>query len=91
MTPTEILVATRALIAEPEHWCQKQSQHTLGRTIQRCLSYALECVGGDIAEVTLAYAAIAQHVEIGLVHFNDTHTHAEVIGLLDQVIAENQT
>ena len=99
MTPLEVLTAARTLIAKSEHWCQrtytcdaagKPVDVESGKGKRFCLSMAM-MLASDWENDSLVQAEsyIAQRIEHGgIIRFNDTHTHAEVIGLLDTAIAE---
>ena len=94
MTPLEVLTATRALIGKPEHWCQHKSMSWDAETdeiTQHCLTAAINSAAQERADIANPVFIILQQLSdpnIKLTHFNDTHTHAEVIGLLDQAIEE---
>lgn len=89
MNTLEILTAARTLIHDPDHWCQ-------GTYVDFRLDGDAYCLSGAIFKISAgeydaADRSMIQLSEIAhstVTFFNDTHTHAEVIGLLDQAIAE---
>ena len=98
MTTLEILEAARALIAEPEHWCQgAQALDATGTVRRPCSRLAVRwCSLGATDRVTrykgiradnALYSALGMPPDIGIANFNDSHTHAEVLDLFDRAIA----
>lgn len=101
MTPLEVLTAARALIAEPEHWCRgtyardKAGVKVSPRSpdaVSFCLTEAIYRLSrpdyrlrGEIFQILSRITS-----DSAIAGWQDTHTHAEVIGLLDQAIAEFQ-
>lgn len=88
MTTSEILALTRDMIAEREDW-SPHGWGTLRGNGPRCLLNALHCVVGDVCspEFGRAYYAMARVVggfELGV--FNDTHTHREVLAMIDRAM-----
>lgn len=98
MTRVEILIKARELISVPERW----TQETMARTPlgDECPIDSDEascwCAWGAISRVSTgdyyeAYSLITEMADYGVVNFNDTHTHAEVLGLFDRAIAAAST
>jgi len=87
------LIAARALIEKPEHWCKIHTDREDGaRCIQGAL-YAVHVFGGPIREA-LIEALPPKFIEpvlrnISLMMFNDhlDTTHADVLSLFDRAIA----
>jgi hypothetical protein len=88
----ELLTKTRELIADPKHWRQGSN---IGRG-SYCLLEALRATDNTIKMLTdtTAYKILAEETRIaldgtpiGLARYNDTHSHADVIALLDKAIA----
>ncbi len=99
MTPLEVLQAARALIEKPEHWCiealarNSSGQLEMVESLQAkkfCLLGAIRRITRNNYETeTLACGQINSMLKgHDLIGWQDTHTHAEVIGLLDTAIAE---
>lgn len=98
MTTHEILKLVRENITDPNKWCQRNA-HIGGAG---CLGWhIIKCSGGekwmDLAELeagTFLATFINPGHNYGVLHlagpvisqFNDTHTHAEVLALLDEAI-----
>jgi hypothetical protein len=83
------LERTRALIATPEQWCQRDYQNEIG---QFCLVGALcRVTGANCYEIWHTDAFRALETATGermltLSGWNDTHTHAEVLAAVDAAI-----
>lgn len=83
----QYLIAAKAKIDHPDKWCQRQMQdgegrlcaigatHADGRLSKGSTIYALEC-----ALLLIKYYD-------GIVQYNDTHSHAEVMAIFDLAIA----
>jgi len=96
MTPAEILIAARALIAEEKSWCQgalARNAAGVATTPYRpgavafCSVSAIDLIGGLTESVHDAYAALALFCDDRPTVFNDSHTHAEVLDAYDKAIA----
>lgn len=100
---SETLRAARKLIEKPENWCQWQyAMNADGDRVfvmaddatRWCLSGAMQRVCGSFnGRGRPAYQALLDVVDTGssgraIPHFNDTHTHPEVLAVLDRAIAE---
>ncbi len=81
MTTREVLIEARKAIANPNGWCQEQSRSGAAVCAERAIFDQAETVG----EAHRALDAIPLPGE-ALFHFNDTHTHAEVLALFDRAI-----
>jgi hypothetical protein len=93
----EVLRMTREHLADERNWCPKG-----GRSGRRtCLMLTALDFSGGLIEVLPVYRLLGQaahlrgqqplHRDRGLAlsgAFNDSHSHAEVLGLLDDVIAK---
>ena len=99
MTPLETLRAARQLISDPAKWTQGvAARNRLGSSVDPLAEDAVcFCSIGAIRNVVAednhaferASDALRSHSPIGVIAgFNDTHTHAEVLGLFDAAIAE---
>lgn len=105
-----VLIAARALIAEPEHWTQDTSARTAeglscsvvdSELYSRCMVAAINHVTASHYEDTLSYLGeligptpeqpYNASVTSRPVYFNDHHTHAEVLELLDRAIGPDTT
>jgi hypothetical protein len=95
MTPTEILRRTKALIHDPEHWCNDAPPGRRGDA--RCLATAFAAIHRDdlaspfAEEQVHAFRDAAEAIThaIGTWRWgtwNDSHTHAEVMDALDRAI-----
>lgn len=102
MTPKEILIKARELIADPEHWIQGVNAQDADESevdpedetaVCFCMAGALLHVGaGDAAFRIEAHAALvrAAQATCGLISpFNDDpdRTHADVLAAFDKAIA----
>lgn len=94
MTVKEVLIAARAKIADPVNWTQGEyARNADGADCEGddavcwCAIGAIQesCDDYDTARDALEYL----HAVMGTYpyHFNDTHTHAEVIAKFDEAIA----
>lgn len=98
MTPLEILRAARAKIEKPENWCQRfPAKNEYGNPTHPgssqadswCAFGAIHFVGGWWPEAKEARKELDKQAPFGCaVAFNDTRTHAEVLGLFDKAIGE---
>jgi hypothetical protein len=102
-TVREVLVRTRERIERPDHWCQHVGALAADRRVVRpadpdacrwCLSSALfDDRGADpYGNATIGAGALLARLVPGrdVIRFNDTHTHAEVLALLDFAIAQTE-
>lgn len=100
MKPSEVLRRARARIEKPENWCQKYyAVNEQGMAVAPeskeacswCSEGALLTIAGmsfNERRRTLLYLdAVTGLSTLGAGHFNDTHTHAEVLDLFDRAIA----
>ena len=98
MTVTETLKAARAKIALREHWAQGIFASDInGRRVHVMSPTAVcFCASGAISNVSnlddrlLARIACENVVSTGLIDYNDTHTHAEVLAMFDRAIAASE-
>lgn len=82
MTTREILVEARKLIERPEDWTPYPGT---GRG-RKCALMALnQAYGGNVME-SRAYSILYSRARTGVAHFNDSHSHAEVLDLFDRAI-----
>jgi hypothetical protein len=96
MTPLETLKAARDLISDPARWTQGAfARDATGAKSRLYLEQAVcFCAVGAIRRVYVPPVAIGSLLKQlpkdcqTLGHFNDTHTHAEVLALFDAAIAE---
>lgn len=97
-TVKDILIAARARIAEPDKWTQGAGARAANGSITRvrskeacrwCVLGAIEVETGPGPDFLAAADAVECQLSDGpwlLSRFNDTHTHAEVLALLDRAI-----
>lgn len=92
MSVVSELLEVRDLISDPAHWCQGQfAKDCTGlhinsrdpRACQWCLEGALLKCHASHTTFNAIYAA----TDGSPVQYNDTHTHAEVVAVVDRVIA----
>ena len=93
------LQATRALIARPEQWTTgRYARNSDGLEVAFnadeatcfCLEGAVMRVAGGDSSANDRYRHIVRAIEAvrpTYIAFNDTHTHAEVLELLDRIIS----
>ena len=87
----EVLVAARALIADPERWCQGTGSDAYGR---RCMHQAIYDAAGRRQSAVFRAACKAIIMEIPtrfppvIATFNDASPHFAVIALFDTAIAK---
>ncbi|APH74148.1 DUF6197 family protein [Aquibium oceanicum] len=97
MTPTEILIKARELIADPKHWTQGQlARSNTGSYINPqhpsavcfCSIGALErAAGGEFNDAYYeARARLRDTLNRCIASFNDNHTHAQVLAKFDEAI-----
>ena len=88
MTTREVLQKARGLIADPAAWGQGEDRDdgTL------CLLQAIDAACGGSPgwgdRFSPALARLRRHAGPVVSEFNDTHTHAEVLAVLDSAIKE---
>jgi len=78
-----ILESARARISDERDWSQGEMEDPSGA---KCVVQALFAAGGGLTECDLLATACGGSP----MKFNDSHSHAEVLGLLDSVIAEEK-
>lgn len=96
----EVLQTARALIDQPEHWCQRAlAKNAQGETIDPddLLSESVVrlCASGAIGKASQqrqwsrhpAFRVLKAYCEGDVVSFNDRHTHAEVLTAFNKAIA----
>jgi hypothetical protein len=81
VTVTDILRAARALIEDEAHWTPGCPRFTNPQTVF-CIVTALREAGGYVE----GSKALRRVTSESLIHFNATHTHAEVLALFDRGI-----
>jgi hypothetical protein len=84
----DVLRAARKRISQPKDWCQGSFgdlDHFDGRG-PRCLVGAL-IEFDELSGTVVSTPALSAACPGGVIVFNDTHSHAEVLALLDDVIA----
>lgn len=95
MTPLEILKAARELIAVPERWTQgalakaydgESLWYGDNRATCFCAEGALKRVCLSDGDSYDAYMELSDAAGMPAHHFNDSHTHPEVIALFDRAI-----
>lgn len=98
MTPKDVLCEARRLIENPDRWVGKcrMAEAVDGREVgpnhpdayRFCLIGALKRASLNEVEYDVARHVVGELLGDHLIGvWNDNHTHAEVIGLLDQAIA----
>lgn len=94
-TAVDILRAARELIAEPEKWTQGayardieglSTNESSRRAVCFCSSGAVYRVGGRDLRRLDAISLLRRAMGGDIVQFNDSHTHAEVLGRWDTAI-----
>jgi hypothetical protein len=106
VTTLDVLQAARNLISDPAHWTQGYWARTAdGDLVQPehpmavcwCVAGAVNKVGLlDKKAIWMAIIALETILDVTpwkrlLFDYNDEHTHAEVLALLDRAIARLQT
>lgn len=97
MSTLEILTAARELISDRKKWTKGETaRDSRSRTVSprderavRWCSFGavVKVTGPDYSAAWCAKRTMDRHIpEIGLYHFNDTHTHAEVLAAFDKAI-----
>lgn len=94
MTPSQILRKAKALIDTPEKWTQGAfARDAKGRGVEtHDVKAVCFCSAGALGKVNHdgpnePYEYLTRSFGGGLVVFNDTHTHAEVMAKWDEAIA----
>lgn len=88
MTVTEALIAARALISDPENWCQGVPKSGC----RRCSLEAISTACGSNDELFRAcHRRLSRAMGALMVSkFNDENDHATVMAAWDKAIAEEQ-
>lgn len=97
----ESLIALRAKIGKLRNWCKYHyALDSTGTPVKPedssackfCLSGAIQALRVDQGISDNLYVNLATALQrdghIGLIHFNDTHTHVQVVKYLDEQIAK---
>ena len=85
-TDKEILIAARKRIENPENWFGNGSYPQEGE-IKECALVALTRISNRLGDAP-SYKLLSKSMDGGIIHFNDSHTHAEVLAAFDRAIAE---
>ena len=96
-TVLDVLIKARKMIKNPQNWCQGAFHNVTARRNSYCAMGAV-----SFAAIALkckpygAFPVLAAALPDGgnardLVHYNDTHAHAEVLALFDAAIANETT
>lgn len=82
----DLLLRARERLGDPAMW----TNCAMGKFGQaRCVGYTLLEIDDYSKTSDAAIRALERHVGIGrVVDWNDTHTHAEVLALLDKAISD---
>ena len=89
------LLAVRKRIEREEDWCGDQAMgyriKPSGKGFAQCLGWTIVEVLGELEKRALAAERLIEKTAGCAVHvFNDSHTHAEVLDLLDRTIARER-
>ena len=84
-TDKEILIAARKRRENPENWFGNGS-YPQGEEIKECALIALTRISNRLADAPF-YKLLSKHMGGGIIQFNDTHTHEEVLTAFDHAIA----
>ena len=92
----DLLRRTRKRIESPDRWCQgffgmsKTGKRVIPESadaVRWCLMGALMAeTGDDMATYMQAANALNYTASEAIIHFNDTHEHAEVLAMIDRTI-----
>ena len=98
MTTKELLIAARALIAEPNNWCQGFTAVRNGEHVSYCMAGAVSrvCADESTSKATETLDALSEAVNNtngrfhSIVGFNDHKetTHEQILAIFDKAIAE---
>lgn len=96
MTDLELLRGIRELIAQREHWNRgSYGLDAQGRDVDlsNATCFCLSGAGAKVLGLDGPDSCFEDRLSLALdvpevIHWNDTHTHAEVLALLDRRIAE---
>jgi hypothetical protein len=91
LTARDVLVAARKLIEKPENWVQGVYRVSCEYGMAYCADGALNAVSPGNPEGAYTALKAAMKSPVGVVYFNDHHTHAEVLAAFDKAIAECST
>ena len=96
----QLLIAARKLIENPEHWTQgvmarncdgHSTYYRNGGAFCFCASGALQRVQADIGltfdDLHRSMWILEGFCPVDILHFNDSHTHQEVLNVFDKAIA----
>jgi hypothetical protein len=96
-SPRDVLIAARAKIADEKNWTQHHyARNARGFSIAASDKKACQwCAGGALIAVHptgilsdyVAADLLRREMDGAISHFNDTHTHAEVLSAFDKAIA----
>jgi hypothetical protein len=84
MTTREVLVGARKLIEKPERWASAGPELLDGE--RHCALTAVMTVAPTLFLGERARSALQAQARDSVAHFNDTHSHAEILDLFDKAI-----
>jgi len=90
----QVLIKARELISKPENWTQRATARSAdGRRVSALSTEAVcYCAMGAMVKVAPLYLGsrldflLSAAVQESAAHYNDTHTHAEVLAMFDKAI-----
>lgn len=98
LTPLEILIKARALIADPKNWTNghyardkdgNPVDHRSEEATCFCSKGAFNRVlPSDYRHWNVAYNILTQFMDGNVIYYNDSHTHDEVMSAWDHAIKE---
>jgi hypothetical protein len=95
MAALDLLREARQLLADESNWCQHHAVHPAGHRKSVLGAVGYRFYATDHPDTMAAVPLLARAIGRGLgsydsvfvQDFNDTHSHAEILGMLDRAIA----
>jgi hypothetical protein len=91
MAALDLLREARQVLADESNWCQRHAVHPSGRgkSVLGAVGYRFHAADhpDTMAAVQLLARESSIYESVFVQDFNDTHSHAEVLALLDKAMA----
>jgi hypothetical protein len=87
MTGLDVLIAARALIADPKHWGQGDGHRPGTNCASEAIFRSTKTYDESVAAMIALIETIGGVGNVHIPHWNDSSTHAQVLAAFDKAIA----